>query len=79
MNRGAHYENDIKVISDINGTLSYVFHHYPHMSVIWRDTAAGHNDVQKTFYDGPLKEPPSMLNLPYHWDDFERQNNVIRR
>ena len=55
LNRGAHYEDDDKLLSDVNATLSYLLQYFPRVSIIWRNSAYGHNDIGIKFKNAPLQ------------------------
>ena len=77
LNRGAHFENDDKLITDINQTISYIRRNYPHTSIIWRNTPPGIN-FRASVFRAPLTAPPSVIPHRYHWHEFDRQNMLVR-
>ena len=86
VNRGAHYENNIKLINDITNTINYITNYYSNILIIWRNTAIGFNedDYISTRYKEPLNHTQQQthinhINLPYHWSEFKIQNNLIKK
>eukprot|EP01035_Chromulina_nebulosa_P025224 gene25224-32914_t len=77
-NRGAHYKDDVSLITEINQTLTFLFEKHPSVAVIYRNTAAAHTNVGNHLFSDPLDEPPS-ISLPthYHWDQFKHQNELV--
>ena len=76
LNRGAHFENDSKLIKDINVTFSFLRKHYPNVSIIWRNTPPGVN-LHNGVFSVPLQSTPKVPHR-YHWDEFQRQNEIVR-
>ena len=68
LNRGAHFENDTKLVMDINNTFSFLRRHYPNVSIIWRNTPPGVN-FKSWVFSGPLQSAP-IVPRRYHWDEF---------
>ena len=78
LNRGAHFENDSKLITDINQTFSFLRIHHPKASIVWRNTPPGIN-FRATVFSAPLTAPPKEVPHRYHWDEFDRQNILVRK
>ena len=71
------FENDDKLISDINQTFSFLRTHYPNISIVWRNTPPGLN-FRASVFRPPLTTPPLVIPRRYHWDEFDRQNTLVR-
>eukprot|EP01041_Mallomonas_annulata_P003233 gene3233-6398_t len=68
LNRGAHYENNSKVLQDLEETISFVRSNFPHISIIFRDTPRGHLNWECSFFSAPLpKNRVVPRRLPYNW------------
>ena len=77
LNRGAHFENDLKLVKDINNTFSFLRSQYPNVSIIWRNTPPGVN-FRSSVFSVPLHTAPKVPHR-YHWDEFHRQNEIVRK
>ena len=69
MNRGAHYEPTIKVLRDLNRTLTFIFCESPGTSVVFRATVPGHFHPDAVFFKEPLE------TIPATWNSQERAFN----
>jgi hypothetical protein len=83
LNRGSHYENDTKVISDLHVTMKYLEKYlHGNMTIIWRNTPHGHVTAKNDFLRIPLKshlyDSEDSIDWPYNWGLFHRQNILIK-
>jgi inhibitor of KinA sporulation pathway (predicted exonuclease) len=79
LNRGAHYEADHKLLSDLKATMDYLVLHHPNVSIIWRSTPHGHLNYRNRFFSPPLTEPPSLpLEHGYNYAKFKHQNTLVK-
>jgi hypothetical protein len=82
LNRGAHFLASELLIPELNNTL-HALQRHPHVSVIWRNTPYGHT-LDKVD-QAPLTIPQHILDpkfnetAPYHYGEFQPQNEVIRK
>jgi len=78
-NRGAHYVSDDILLYELNNTLSFLQHHYPDISIIYRSTSPGHVNFQDLRYSRPLSSKHQYVSTSVHnWDQFEHQNELTR-
>ncbi|KAJ1437722.1 hypothetical protein B484DRAFT_444960 [Ochromonadaceae sp. CCMP2298] len=83
MNRGAHYEDDDKLLSGLNASLHYVRTQHPHISIIWRNTPYGHHSYAGQFTLAPLQQPIPNSELgdsplgDFSYRHFEHQNKLV--
>jgi len=77
LNRGAHFETDDKLMSDVNQTIYYVRTVHPNVSIIWRNTPPG-VDVRAFVFTAPFTSPPPVQHR-FHWEEFSRQNELVRQ
>jgi len=79
LNRGAHYENDTKLLHDVNATISLVGAAHPGLAIVWRNTPFGNVDFHKHVDAKPLHAtPPVPPNHPFFYDLFEHQNALVK-
>ena len=94
LNRGAHYAPDTELLQDIGHLFTYVTSRYPNISIVWRNTPAGHPHCTPFDppFDAPLTVPPDLTldrgNIPdnssigsthrYHWNLFAHQNQLVK-
>ena len=90
LNRGAHYTPDTELMQDIGHLFTYLTKRYPTISIVWRNTPAGHPNCQN--FDTPLLVPPDLTfdrgSIPdnstggsthrYHWNLFAHQNQLVK-
>lgn len=80
LNRGAHYEEDTKLLQDLNATMQFVITNHPHISIVWRNTPFGNRQYDKFVMAPPHQEPPNLPpNAPYHYAYFKHQNQLVRK
>lgn len=77
MNRGAHYMDDDHYISFLRSAVRHIRNKYPKKLIIYRYSAPGHANC--TRYTKPLKWRQKPEDLPFHWGDFTRQNELARK
>ncbi|KAL3688526.1 hypothetical protein R1sor_014835 [Riccia sorocarpa] len=77
MNRGAHYEEDAAYAQALRNIFTILSDRFPHVRVIYRNTPPGH--VHCETYKGPLTERQNASNLPWHWGEFHRQNQLAAK
>ncbi len=81
LNRGAHYFDNATLLREVNATLHFLRVNYPHISIIWRNTATGHYDSKSDIFHKPLTVPPTKEYLnqkpAFHYVEFEGQNELI--
>lgn len=81
LNRGAHYENDTKVLSDLDATLTHLRERHPGVRVLWRNTPHGHLDWKSHvgLHEKVLDKPPELAPThAFHYALFRRQNEAVR-
>ena len=77
LNRGAHFAPDDAYMQGWKTALSYISHASPQARVMIRNTPSGHPHCEKS--KRPLLEPPAYPDeLPHHWGDFVRQNDLLK-
>ena len=74
LNAGAHFQEDAELIPQVQAALTAVVAAHPDALVVWRNTPPGHRDCANM--TSPLTEP-QRGTLPFHWDEFARQNALI--
>jgi hypothetical protein len=91
LNRGAHYEPTVKVLQEVNATLSYLHEHHSNVSIIWRNTPQGHHETLSTRPVGTDPFHYSLLNTSevkemcdkspadWGWRHFAEQNEAIKK
>ncbi|CAI5512751.1 unnamed protein product [Closterium sp. Naga37s-1] len=77
LNRGAHYTEDEQLVSELNTTLSAIRAIAPHVLLVYRNTPPGHANCKH--HSKPLRYRQDAAQLPHHWGDFGRQNELARR
>eukprot|EP00271_Cylindrocystis_brebissonii_P005275 TRINITY_DN17235_c0_g1_i1.p1 TRINITY_DN17235_c0_g1~~TRINITY_DN17235_c0_g1_i1.p1 ORF type:complete len:830 (-),score=50.50 TRINITY_DN17235_c0_g1_i1:449-2938(-) len=77
LNSGAHYRSDDLYESGTRASLWYIRSKLPKSLIMWRNTPPGH--LNCTAYDRPLDRPQNKSDLPFHWGDFARQNEIAKR
>ncbi|CAI5473254.1 unnamed protein product [Closterium sp. Yama58-4] len=77
LNRGAHYTEDEQLVLELNATLSAIRAVAPNVLLIYRNTPPGHAHCKRR--SKPFKYRQDAAQLPYHWGDFGRQNELARR
>ncbi|CAI5941543.1 unnamed protein product [Closterium sp. NIES-65] len=77
LNRGAHYTEDEQLVSELYATLSAIRTVAPNVLLIYRNTPPGHAHCKR--HSKPLRYRQDAAQLPYHWGDFGRQNELARR
>ncbi|CAI5515036.1 unnamed protein product [Closterium sp. Naga37s-1] len=77
LNRGAHYTEDEQLVSELNATLSAIRAVAPRVLLIYRNTPPGHAHCKH--HSKPLRYRQDAAQLPHHWGDFGRQNELARR
>jgi len=73
MNRGAHYYDTERVLSEMNNTLLYLSRYHSNVSILFRNTPYGHLEFDDTFHSAPLTVPP-IPPANYSYNLFSRQN-----
>jgi hypothetical protein len=90
INRGIHFEpNTTKLLLELNETFSFLRNHYPHISILWRNTIFGtYDSVQKFFVSPPLKKEEFIEEIefakphkkqPYHYEHITEQNKEVEK
>ena len=66
LSRGLQYENDTKLLHDVNETISYLHRRFPHIGVVWRNSAWAHGvpDFQMHGKTPPLHTPLAPTTPP---------------
>ena len=79
LNRGAHYDADDVLLTQLNETLHYVKTNHPNIAIVWRNTPQGDHAWKQHYFSKPLVEPIILAkNTLYFYDLFEAQNIVVR-
>ncbi|CAI5460142.1 unnamed protein product [Closterium sp. Yama58-4] len=76
VNRGAHFIGGKDFERSVAAALGFLRKKLPDALIIWRNTPPGHANC--TTYIGPIKKRQNPEILPFHWDMFTRQNNMVR-
>ncbi|GJP66901.1 hypothetical protein CLOP_g23779 [Closterium sp. NIES-67] len=76
LNRGAHYKEDEVFRAELNETLNKARAAVPDLLIIYRSSPPGHKDCD--ILTDPLADRQNPGDLPYHWGDFARQNEIAR-
>ncbi|GJP64589.1 hypothetical protein CLOP_g21566 [Closterium sp. NIES-67] len=76
LNRGAHYTEDEQFVSQLNVTLAAIRAAAPHTLIVYRNTPPGHAHCKR--HSKPFRYRQEAAQLPYHWGDFGRQNELAR-
>ena len=76
-NRGAHYAPDGVYVAGIQDAVLGLRSLAPTALVLWRNTPAGHPNC--ALAKGPSDEAVNVSQMPYHWGDFPRQNDLMKR
>lgn len=79
LNRGSHYENDSKLLFDVNETMAYLHRHHPRVGIVWRNTPYGVIDFHLHEKSPPLHVPipPPAAADKYHYHLFAHQNEIV--
>lgn len=79
LNMGAHWAPDEELLFQVKSVLIAVTKAHPYALVVWRNTVPGH--INCSTATRPLVKPQniSMFNPEWHWNDFDRQNSLIRK
>lgn len=82
LNTGAHYQNDIALVTNLNKTLHTIYTNVPHATVVYRNTPHGHEHCQYYSHSHPRNEYISKdlkdYDHPeYNWDKFDGQNRLV--
>ena len=78
LNRGAHYVRDERFRKGLEEALELVARLAPRARVILRSTPPGHANCFS--FTSPIVTPlpPTRYSRLYHWDDFRRQDRIMR-
>lgn len=85
MNTGAHYQENHHLLANVEAALNYTTTYFPHVGIIYRNTAPGHPNCMTTFQSSPLKQPipdAEYMKEPqftYKWFAFKSQNALVHR
>jgi len=63
--RGIHFVETPIVLRELNETLSYLYHHHPNISIIYRSTATGHAGCEPAFRRPPLQNQTLVIEDPH--------------
>jgi hypothetical protein len=78
LNRGAHYVPDDHIVRDVRVTLDWLRTFHSNVSIVWRNTPRGHVELERQS-KVPLQTASNYTGLlPFHWEEFRRQNQLIR-
>ena len=78
LNRGAHYQQDgLFVDGIIRGLNVLLAHAPPGIQITLRNTPAGHDNCHA--YTHPITTPQVLTGYHYNWEEFQRQNGLMRR
>ena len=80
LNRGAHYEPDGSFLRGWKAALQIARQRAPNALIVARTTPPGISNCNH--YRKPVAQPPAPVayyNTAYHWHDFPRQNDLLRK
>jgi hypothetical protein len=75
LNRGAHYVPDEPFVTNTVRVLAHLLATHPGLTVVVRNTPSGHPHCVPP---APDAQHTSRRDQEYHWDDFPRQNALLR-
>ncbi|CAI7844117.1 unnamed protein product [Closterium sp. NIES-53] len=76
VNRGAHFIGGKDFERSVPAALEFLREKLPDALIVWRNTPPGHANC--TSYIGPIKKRQNPEILPFHWDMFTHQNEMVR-
>lgn len=79
INKGAHYDTDDILISQVRAVLNYVTKTFPQAVVVWRNTVPGHVNCSRISTPLSVPQDLSFVNPAWHWADFAVQNELMRQ
>ena len=80
VNTGAHYQEIHEELSQLDKMFEYLGENFPHVSVIYRTTIAGHENCDALFNQPPLAAIPKNEHTDpnYHWNDIRNRSLLIQ-
>ena len=82
LNRGAHYQSDQVVVSDLTNLFDHLWKTYPNITIIYQSSTPGHTDQSPVAYrpdEFDYRIVHKSKHPDWHWEEIYEQNAVVRR
>ena len=76
LNQGPHFREDAELVTSYRRVIKFLIRENPSALIVVRTTPPGHHDCWS--HKKPLTKPQPLAGLPYRWDEFPRQNALVR-